>query len=123
MAGGNIPSAERMLADFTRLQDWRARMAAFGESVRTEISAEDALDIARDAAPHQPLIGEAVNDESGAAIGDRVTVTPDDHGKEPVAGALAAVSDHEIIIHRNTPRTGEVAVHFPRIGYRIDLDG
>lgn len=120
MAGGNIPSATRIVADFKRMRDWRERMSAFGEGTRTEISAENALDIAHDMSPRQPLLGEAIDDESGAAAGDSVTVTPGDHGKEPVTGVLSAVSDREIVILRNTPRIGDVAVHFPRIGYRIE---
>ena len=118
MAGGNIPSAERMLEGFRRLADWRTRMDALGEGDRTEIAAADALDIARDASPAPVPASHA--DESGFKPGDAVSVAPDDYGKDPVAGTLAAVDDKAVVINRRDERIGEVAVHFPRLGYRIE---
>jgi hypothetical protein len=49
-----------------------------------------------------------------------VAVTPDDYGKVPVAGQLVTLSLNEIAIRRTDPRVGEVTVHFPRIGYRVE---
>jgi len=122
MARGNIPSAARMLAGLDRLAAWAGRMDAFGEGERAAMSSAQALEIARAAAPAEPATPSAP-DESGAAPGDAVTACADDHGKDPVAGVLLAVDDSEIVILRKDPRAGEVAVHFPRIGYRLEKRG
>lgn len=117
MAGGNIPSAARMLEGFENLHSWRARMDAFGDGTRTEISASDAINIAKAASP--ATLPKSTFDESGAALQDLVTVTPADHGKVPVEGKLLTINNQEIVIARNDARAGDVAIHFPRIGYRV----
>ena len=45
---------------------------------------------------------------------------PDDYGFEPVEGALAHASVREIAVRREAPEVGEVVVHFPRAGFRIE---
>jgi hypothetical protein len=50
----------------------------------------------------------------------RVTVTPDDYAFDPVAGELVGSSAHEIALRREEPALGEVVVHFPRVGFRVD---
>lgn len=119
MARGNIPSAVGLLEGMTRVSAWRDRMDAFGEGARTELSAAEALDIARTAAP-RPCAQSKTTDPSGAQAGDAVTVTPTDHGRVPVEGILGFVDDAEIIVLRRDARVGEIAVHFPRAGYRVD---
>jgi hypothetical protein len=59
-------------------------------------------------------------DPSGLAAGQRVTVTPDDYGKVPVAGELVTLDLHEIAVRRVDARAGEVVVHFPRLGYVVE---
>ncbi|MEO1240288.1 MAG: glutathione S-transferase [Pseudomonadota bacterium] len=117
MAGGNIPSAARMLETFERLHAWRARMDEFSDGTRAEISACEAIDIAKAASP--AALPKSAADESAAALQGLVTVTPEDHGKVPVEGKLLAINDREIVILRNDARAGDVAIHFPRIGYRV----
>ena len=119
MARSNIPSAARMFKRFEHMQIWTEKMHSFGEGAREEISAEAALEIARSAEPNAP-VKPSSDDESGATPGDTVTVTPTDHGKVPVKGVLTAISDEEIVIRRSSARAGAVAVHFPRLGYRVD---
>jgi hypothetical protein len=53
--------------------------------------------------------------------GQRVTVTPDDTGRDPVVGELVASGVDEITIKRNDPAVGEVSVHFPRAGFAVTL--
>ena len=48
-----------------------------------------------------------------------MTVTPDDYGFDPVAGTVVAASEHEIAVRQSTPELGELAIHFPRIGFRV----
>jgi hypothetical protein len=54
------------------------------------------------------------------AIDTEVTVTPQDYGAVPVTGRLLRLDHREIAILRQDDRAGEVAVHFPRTGYRVE---
>jgi hypothetical protein len=49
-----------------------------------------------------------------------VQVAPDDYGVVPVSGTLLALDDRRIVIERNTEALGRTALHFPRIGFRVD---
>ena len=52
--------------------------------------------------------------------GMEVTVTPDDRGGDPDVRGQIRHLDHDIVsLLRRDPVAGEVAVHFPRVGYRI----
>jgi hypothetical protein len=53
------------------------------------------------------------------AIGDTVEVLPIDYGFQPTRGALLLASMDELIVQRTDPRAGDVAVHFPRLGFRV----
>jgi hypothetical protein len=59
------------------------------------------------------------DDPIGRHPGQRVTVTPDDTGRDPVVGELVASGVDEIAIRRNDPAVGEVCVHFPRAGFAV----
>ena len=50
----------------------------------------------------------------------KIASTPDDYGRVPVAGELLRLTMDDIAIRRNDPRAGDVVVHFPRVGYRVD---
>jgi hypothetical protein len=54
------------------------------------------------------------------AAGQAVTVSPDDYGIVPVAGTLVRLTLADIAIRREDARAGEVVVHFPRAGYRVE---
>src|SRR4029434_9102202 len=59
------------------------------------------------------------SDPLGRRTGIRVQVMPDDIGRDPVVGELLSLSTYEVVIRRNDPQVGEVAVHFPRAGFII----
>jgi hypothetical protein len=94
-------------------------MLAIGHGTRREMSASDAHAAARDATPS---IGGGVDrdDPLGLKDGEDVSVTPDDYGRDPVRGRLAALSVQEVGVRRVDALVGEVIVHFPRVGYRIE---
>ncbi len=123
MGGGHIPSAERLITGLDRLAAWRARMDAFGMGERTDITADEAIAIARQASPASLDSAENRPDETGAAPGDRVIVWPVDHSDTPVEGTLALISAVKIVVIRSDERAGELAVHFPRIGYQLRKAG
>lgn len=106
------------LTEFPRLQQWMDRVAAIGHGTPTELDAQQALAIAKAATPRaQTHLDE--NDPLGRRPGVMLQVIPDDTGKIPVVGELLSISTEEIVIRRNDPQIGEVAVHFPRVGFVV----
>jgi hypothetical protein len=93
-------------------------MAASSRGERSEISADEALAIARAATPLAPH-GVDPKDPLGFATGERVCVTPDDYGKIPVEGELVTLTINEVAVRRLTAEAGELVTHFPRLGYRV----
>lgn len=108
---------ERLLP-LKQLGPWYDRVTALGHGRPTEMPSAAALDLARDAAPVPPGL-PIDGDPSEIRDGTRVTVTPDDTGRDPVEGTLVAASDQEVVISRTDDRVGEVYVHFPRAGYDV----
>lgn len=107
------PAAKAMVATLPHLQAWVDRVAAIGHGQRHEISAADALAAAAAATPQvEPQIAPG----SGFSVGQMVTVRTEDPGANPVAGALMRLSNREIVLIREDPQVGTVAVHFPRMG-------
>ena len=112
------PPVAQAMEPYTRLKAWMARMDAVGHGKQTEITAQEALDIAKASKPAAvPLADPA--DAEGFKLGDRVTVTAEDTGRDPVAGEIVRLAPNEISIRREDPRVGEVVVHFPRVGYAV----
>jgi glutathione S-transferase len=119
MCRGFVAAMNGLLESFERVAAWEARMRAIGHGARSEIEASAALDTARTATA-MPGTGARPADPSGLVTGQRVTVTPDDYGKVPVAGELVTLDLHEIAVRRVDARAGEVVVHFPRLGYVVE---
>ncbi|WP_288582280.1 glutathione S-transferase family protein [uncultured Methylobacterium sp.] len=119
MRGGERAEAVDRLLGLAPLHGWIARVAALGHGRPTRMSAEAALDAARDAepAPVEPV--NAVPELIAAAPGDTVTVTPDDFARVPVEGRLVAVDAGRIVIRRDEARVGALHLHFPRAGFTV----
>ena len=111
-------AAAALLADFPQTQAWRERMAKVGHGRRSEMTPPQALDAARDSEPAPPPAHDG-SDPLGLAPGDRVHVSADDYGRDPVAGRLVALTPERVVIARETPELGRLHVHFPRIGYVV----
>ena len=94
-------------------------MTGLGHGTPSELSAEAALGIARDAIPALVSHIASETDPSGLRPGSAVTVTPDDNAKVPVTGTLVAADGQEIIIHRDDPQAGDLHLHFPRAGFEM----
>ncbi|WP_372006443.1 glutathione S-transferase family protein [Tistrella mobilis] len=107
-----------VMAEYLNAQAWNGRVREFRHGTRIEMEPDAALAVAREATPLPPeTVGEA--DDNAPQPGTHVTVTPEDFGKDPVAGEVTAVSRRRISIRREDPELGEIAVHFPRIGYVV----
>ena len=98
------------------LAAWFDRIAAFGPGMETTMAAGEAMAVARAAQPADVLGGDADPDHP---VGDEVSIVPDDYGLEETRGRVARVSADEIVVLRADPEVGDIAVHYPRAGYRI----
>jgi hypothetical protein len=110
------PLTTELAKPFKHVAAWGQRMAAIGHGQRTEISAAEAIEIARGAKPTTEN-KVAAGEPNGYKAGDRLSVMPEDYGRDPVVGELVYADAYEIALRRTDPRVGEVVVHFPRQGY------
>ncbi|KAF4457339.1 glutathione s-transferase [Fusarium albosuccineum] len=113
-----VPFAGDLLSGMDSMATWEKRVKAIGHGHKTRAAIGEAHEAAR---LGTTLPGRGVEDNNalGLCEGDWITVTPDDYGKEPVAGRLVTLSLSEVAVEREDPIVGNVTVHFPRIGYRI----
>ena len=117
---GRYSGGEALLAGFPHLLAWEQRMAAIGHGRPVEVSPGDALDIAREAMPATSERADP-GDPQGLTPGAAVAVAPEGvEGVPAVEGRIVALAPDEIAILRTDDRVGEVAVHFPRVGYRVE---
>ena len=119
MLRGNVARTPEWVAELPRLLEWEARMAQMGHGKRVPVTAEQALEFAQ----ASPIASGAEIDRTdplGLSAGELVTVTPDDYGRVPVLGELHRLTRHEVAVLRRDDRAGDVAVHFPRGGYRVE---
>ena len=114
----NAGKSAAPLGEFSRLLAWAERMAALGHGKPSELTPQRALEIAGAATPANARAAEPAN-PAGREPGRKITVTPDDVGKDPVSGELVRSSAQEIVIKRTDPQVGDVHVHFPRAGFVV----
>ena len=108
--------AAHALAGYRRTREWMARIEAIGHGERSELTAQEALRIASDAAPDPTPIGGA-SDEFPP--GSRVRVATEDLALDAVEGEIVHATREAIAIQREDPEVGRVHVHFPRLGYEV----
>ncbi len=100
---------------YPRLLAWRDRMAAIGHGKRTDIDADIALAEARAAHPVTPRKSDP--QEGDPLPGQRARVRAADNARDWIEGEVSFIDAGEIALLRTDPEVGEVAVHFPRVGY------
>lgn len=108
------------LAQFPNLCAWEERVKAIGHGKSTDLTAGEALEIAKQDEPVTQEVADP-GDPRGLKPGDPVTVTSD-QGGFAVSGQMLSLYRHEIAILREDARVGRVAVHFPALGYRVEKD-
>ncbi len=113
-----IEAIRDVFAPFSHVLRWFDSMRNFGHGRPTEMQGSEALNIARDAEP-ATLSATSTTEHDQLAIGDQVEVVPTDYGLQPVRGSLLMSSLDELVIHRQDPQLGALAVHFPRLGFQI----
>ncbi|AUX42463.1 glutathione S-transferase [Sorangium cellulosum] len=101
------------------LAAWFARIEGFGPGDVRPMSAADALEIARTSEPAD-VTGGGPATAAGVSLGDVVAIAADDYGPEESRGVVVRFTEEEIAIRRRDAALGDIAVHFPRAGYRIE---
>lgn len=101
-----------------RLFDWFRRVSTIGVVRVSPLTDAAALAVARDAAPLD-IEPDGEQMPGDPPVGTRISVVADDTGPEATIGTLLRSSVHEIAMLRDDPEVGQVAVHFPRLGFRV----
>jgi glutathione S-transferase len=99
---------------------WFGRVMGFGHGAFSEMTSEEALEVARNATP-AALPDEQFEEPNGFEVGQKVVIAATDYGVDPVAGELLFAGSEELILRREDERAGVVHVHFPRFGFRIEV--
>lgn len=118
MKGAVPQTTTNLLKEFPLVEGWYERVRAIGHGKPSAMTAKDALEIAK-AATSEAQQAVDPYEPRGLKPGDRVTVMPDDYGRDPVAGTIVFTNAHEIAISRSDPLVGNVVVHFPRAGFVV----
>jgi glutathione S-transferase len=114
----NSPKLFATVTERPALAAWFARIEGFGPGKTQPMTGAEALAIARDSQPTDVTGGELTKAE-GIALGDTVAITADDYGVEESHGTVVRMAANEVVIRRRDLTVGEIAVHFPRSGYRM----
>ena len=112
------PVTAPLVDEYPAVVAWLGRVLGFGHGTPSEMTAEQALEIARNATP-APLPDEIFIDPNGFKAGQQVTIAATDYGVDPIAGELLFAGREELILRRTDERGGIVHVHFPRFGFRL----
>ena len=96
---------------------WMDRMQAFGHGGRREISAKQAINIAKRSTPR----AIAPEYQTDPQIGQLVNITPADYGQIATSGRLVGVTPATWIVSRQEKEVGTVHVHFPQNGFSLTL--
>ncbi|TBN35676.1 glutathione S-transferase family protein [Pseudomonas sp. BGI-2] len=113
------PVTAPLVDAYPAVSAWFGRVMGFGHGAFSEMSSEEALEIARNATP-AALPDEQFDEPNGFEVGQRVVIAATDYGVDPVAGELLFAGREELILRREDERGGVVHVHFPRFGFRIE---
>ena len=100
---------------YPRLLAWRDRMATIGHGTRVDIDPDEGLAAARAAKPTPPR--PSAPQEGDPQPGERARVRASDNARDWTEGEVNFIDAEEIALVRSDPEVGEVAVHFPRLGY------
>ncbi len=112
------PRVTWVFDEFSEIEPWAERIARFGHGRKTDLSAEEAFELARLNEPGQREVVDAL-DPAGRKPGDWIRVSADDYGQDVVEGRLVALGPDVISILREDPEVGTIINHFPRIGFRV----
>lgn len=118
---GRWDKGPTFLSEFAHLERWEENVAKIGHGTMAEMSPEEAILRAKE---NEPITMQATDvlDPQGLKPGMHVTVSPDlDGGEQPVEGEVVVANCDTIALCRQEPDLGNICVHFPRAGYRVEI--
>jgi glutathione S-transferase len=118
---GRWNNGPAFLSEFSYVERWEENVRKIGHGTVVGMPPEEAIIRAKVNEPVTVQITDAL-DPQGLKSGMRVIVSPDlDGGEQPVEGEIVVANYDTIAIHRLEPEVGNICVHFPRVGYRVDV--
>jgi glutathione S-transferase len=112
------PVAAQTIYGKPHLAEWFARIEAMGAGRPVAMTGDESMAVARNSEPAD--VGDVLADDpSGLTAGTRVGICSDDLPTDVFVGKLVALRQHEMVIEREDPEVGRVAVHFPRACYQV----
>jgi len=100
------------------IDPWFKRVGEIGHGSFSDMTSDQAIEIARASAPSEPNGWTSEAQDVGLRRGDWVSVSPTDYGN-PVYGNILAWTPQEIVVRHKDPSVGEVNLRFPRVGYDV----
>ena len=113
------PVTSPLVDAYPAVSAWFGRVMGFGHGASSEMTSQEALEVARTATP-AALPDDQFDEPNGFEPGQQVTIAATDYGVDPVAGELLFAGREELIVRREDERGGVVHVHVPRFGFRIE---
>jgi glutathione S-transferase len=118
---GRWDKGPAILSGFPDLERWSGNVAAIGHGTVSQMTPEAAIERAAACTPDLTQASDP-QDPQGLRPGMSVTVHPDvDGGEQPVTGVVNRSSADTVVLLREEPDLGAIAVHFPRAGYRVEI--
>lgn len=118
---GRWSGGAELLSAFPNLVAWETRVREIGHGTQTSMDPDDAIARAASCEP-AGATGVAAGEPQGLEVGMSVEVNPDvDGGEQPTKGTLRYADAETVSVDRVSDAAGNLCVHFPRAGYRVDI--
>lgn len=115
---GRFAGGPAFLSQFQNLLQWEQRIYDLGHGTSTDLSSEQALDLAMGSTSISVSKTDP-DDPEKLEAGQLVSITPEGDGGDPeVVGELVFAGIEELAVKLENNRVGEIVVHFPRVGYK-----
>lgn len=112
-----VPAVAGILDAHPLLLTWMDKIAAFGHGQFEKMRSAEAIELASTSTP--AAVTSSFVDTHGIALGEQVTIMPNDYALDPVQGELVICSANQLAVRRHYDRAGNVTVHFPRVGFQM----
>ena len=114
--------ASELLQGFDRLNEWRVSIENIGQGDRHEISGADAIRVAAETEPVEAIPEHTEPETLREMIGNKVIISADDYGRDPIEGELIASTHQRTAIRRTDASIGTVTITFPKVGFVLRED-
>lgn len=107
-------AAASLMKGATHALKWVECMEAISGGTKEVLDSKDALKIASDATPLEPIDSLCEYDK-----GTKLIVMADDYGQDPIEGSYVASTRNSVTLARERDDLGLTHVHFPKIGFIV----